>query len=378
MKSYRVIMLGASGAGKTVFLASMFKQLSVQGEDGFFLDMKDREKAKALTNIFLQVATGEKWPAGTHVAEISEWNFSICVQTKGLPIHSACEFTYLDYAGGRLTEVMEHDPRFYTLLEESDALLGLLDGQKVLSMMEKRNDRFATTFELVDIPSLVRIMQKGQSHNPVHFVISKWDLLNGEYSLGDIRQRLMEVPEFSRLVENRKKAGSTIRLIPVSSVGKGFAALQPDGTMRKSGQAPHPYQIEMPLACVLPDRMRLELTRLMNKRKELEQKQTEVKADLSWWEEMCGFLGEVINAVKDLLPERFQYGAEVLKRLVDLASAEPLKKKEDAIRRSEQRRLEKEATLNAVNSEETALNHVIACFGHIESKLEVSFPESLL
>ncbi len=30
MNTYNVIVLGASGSGKTVFLASMYKQLSIQ------------------------------------------------------------------------------------------------------------------------------------------------------------------------------------------------------------------------------------------------------------------------------------------------------------------------------------------------------------
>lgn len=38
MENYKILTLGTSGAGKTVFLASMFKALSTQGEEGFPID----------------------------------------------------------------------------------------------------------------------------------------------------------------------------------------------------------------------------------------------------------------------------------------------------------------------------------------------------
>jgi hypothetical protein len=44
-----------------------------------------------------------------------------------------------------------------------------------------------------------------------------------------------------------------MRLIPVSSVGAGFAAMQPNGQMRKLGQAPRPDKVHLPFCSVLPD-----------------------------------------------------------------------------------------------------------------------------
>ncbi|MFM6138762.1 MAG: hypothetical protein ACKPCP_32275, partial [Sphaerospermopsis kisseleviana] len=56
---------------------------------------------------------------------------------------------------------------------------------------------------------------------------------------------------------NRKKAGCPIRLIPVSSIGKEFATLQPDGSMKKNpGAIPKPFQVEIPLVCALIDRVK--------------------------------------------------------------------------------------------------------------------------
>lgn len=62
MKTYKIITLGASGSGKTVFLASMFKALSIQGDYTFFLEVEDPAKRKRLNAIYTQVITGDSWP----------------------------------------------------------------------------------------------------------------------------------------------------------------------------------------------------------------------------------------------------------------------------------------------------------------------------
>ena len=90
-------MLGPAGSGKTVFLASMDKKLSIQGESGFFLDIDGQEKRKRLKNIYAQIATDERWPNATDIQDISEWVFTCKVQTPNLGIYSPCKFNYMDY-----------------------------------------------------------------------------------------------------------------------------------------------------------------------------------------------------------------------------------------------------------------------------------------
>lgn len=114
----------------------MYKKLSTQGKQGFFLEVDSAEKRKRLHNIYTQIAIDEKWPKGTTYDEVSEWTFTCRVQTESLPIYSACRFNYLDYAGGRLTDEMEdEDTSFESKLQNADALLGLLDGQRLKSLM---------------------------------------------------------------------------------------------------------------------------------------------------------------------------------------------------------------------------------------------------
>ena len=99
-------MLGPSGAGKTVFLASLFKHLMIQGESRFFVEVEDERKRKSLNDIYAKVVAPEGWPRANQYHETSEWTFTCCVKV-GISIYPACRFTYLDYAGGRLTDVVQ-------------------------------------------------------------------------------------------------------------------------------------------------------------------------------------------------------------------------------------------------------------------------------
>ena len=184
MNNYTVIMLGPSGSGKTVFLASMYNKLATQGDNSFFLEIDGAEKRKRLNNIYTQIAIDEKWPNGTKYSEVSEWGFTCRVQTENLPIYSACRFTYLDYAGGRLTdEIEEEDSAFENKLKEADALLGLLDGRRLCALM--RNEKVGILWAVNDLPNMLNVMQS--AFKPIHFVISKWDIVEGNFTLEQIR-----------------------------------------------------------------------------------------------------------------------------------------------------------------------------------------------
>jgi hypothetical protein len=376
MNVYTVIMLGPSGSGKTVFLASMFKKLSTQGGLGFFLEVDGEEKRKRLVNLYKQIAAEEKWPPGTKYSEVSDWTFTCRVQTQSLSIYSACKFEYLDYAGGRITdESEEEDQEFEEKLKHADTLLGLLDGQRLRALM--RNEQLGILWAIGDLPNMLNVMQR--SEEPVHFVISKWDVLEGEYSLGEIRNRLFQIDEFKNLVNLRNQTGSPIRLIPVSAVGKGFATLQPDGSMVKSlGALPRPFQVEVPLACILPDRIKAHLEELMKIRQQELDITLEVKPNLSFWDRLGQFFGGGLRTIKELLPRKYQFADEILESLIKFSEEPAQQKQEAAARRTEELRREQVASLKAVADEETALKHVVNCFMSIENQLDSQFPESNL
>lgn len=379
MNNYTVLTLGPSGSGKTVFLASMYKKLSTQGEYGFFLEVDSSNKRKRLKNIYTEIALDEKWPKGTKYSEISEWTFTCRVQTEKLPIYSACEFTYLDYAGGRLTdevdaeeEVENEDDEFEIKLKEADALLGLLDGQKIYQLMREEKD--GKRWAINDLTHMLDIMQK--SNNPIHFVISKWDILQGNYSLEAIKERLQEIEEFRNLIKTRNQSQIPIRLIPVSSVGMNFATLEPDGSMKKTGEQAKPFQVEIPLACVLPDVIETKLKKLIEEKQEEENRKIEVKANFNWWDKLRDLIGDGFGIVKDFLPEKYQLPQDILEKIIKVTKEPVQKKQEAAEKRSEELRKEQAESLKAIEDEQTALKHAINCFLTIQYELNYKFPAS--
>jgi GTPase SAR1 family protein len=256
MNNYNIVLLGASGSGKTVFLASLFKKLSIQGEFDFFLSVEDSQR-KSLNKIYNELIVGESWPAGTR--NTRSWIFDC--HTKDSEQSNdvkACTFNYFDYAGGLITDTTEQNDatQFESLTNNGNAVLVLLDGQKLLSLMEDEllSNRVVLDFIHQDLPNLMQLVQKYPAKIPVYFVISKWDLLEGKYSLEKVRNKLLNtIPEFYNVVGNRKKAGCPVRLIPISSVGSGFAVLE-NGEMKKiPGQKPQPQNLEITLAFALTD-----------------------------------------------------------------------------------------------------------------------------
>lgn len=291
-------MLGQRGSGKTVYLASLYKKLSTQGELGFFLEVNSAEKRKKLKNIYTQLTVEEDWPEGTQVQDLSEWTFTCKVQTPELPIYSACQFTYFDYAGGLLTDELEDDDEnidneLEDKINNADALVALLDGQRICELI--RGQKSGLIWSIKDLPIILTIMQK--TDKPIHFVISKWDIVKDHYTLEEIRGRLLEIEEFNNLVKLRTQQKTPVRLIPVSSVGMGFAELQSDGSMKKTGNLPKPYQVEMPLACILPDMIKKTLEELIRKKEQEKQENISVQPNLSFWERLTGFFGSTIKGV---------------------------------------------------------------------------------
>lgn len=366
-------MLGPSGSGKTVYLASLFKRLSVQGQFGFHLGV-DGNKRKILNNYYTTIALSDDWLEGTKYNEVSDWEFTCRVRTKDLSDYAACKFTYLDYSGSRLTDVIEgeEDSSLEERFENSDTLLGLIDGFKLMAFM--RNERMGRSWVLKDLSSMIDVMQK--SNKPIHFVISKWDIVEDNFSLKEICDRLLEDEAFYNIVKQRNDAGSIVRLIPVSSVGKGFAKLEPDGSMKKTGALPKPFQVEVPLACVLPDMIKVSLEDLIKKREAEEKRTVDVSAKIGIFGRLGQVFGGSLRLASKLLPKRYQFAEDVLKNLIEAAEKPAYEKQKEAKIKSQELRQQKEELLKEVKSEETALNYGIQCFISIANDLDIQFPES--
>ncbi|HYG82908.1 MAG TPA: hypothetical protein VD861_21100 [Pyrinomonadaceae bacterium] len=376
MKRYTVIVLGARGAGKTVFLASLFRKLGVAGDYGFFLgaDMHQKLQLNAVYNL---IVTNEGWPDATQFKEISEWEFTCKVVSRSGKIYDAFEIVYLDYSGGRLTDITskEESGEFQSLLNNADCLLGLLDGQKVYDYMEGIDK--GGRFQNIEMAAVLQMLN--ESSNPVHVVISKWDLLEGRFNLEQIRDKLLQDPLFENLVKTKSRLGAPIRLIPVSSVGSGFAVREADGIMRKlPGAVPNPFQVEMPFALVLPDKIKSELERIAREEAKISSTQITVRTNLSLWDKLGRVLAGAVRTVKEYLPDKLQYTEKILRKIADRAERGATAKLLQAKKTEEQYRLEIQSSLAAVKDQESALEHTINSFLELERKLNFKFPASRL
>lgn len=386
MNTYSIIMVGPRGSGKTVFLASMYKKLSTQGDLGFFLTVDGQENSNYLHDIYTEMAL-QKWPLATQASQLSELTFTCKVQTNNLSNYAACSFTYIDYAGGRLENLDKQDQELKNKLESADIMLGLLDGQKIVALMQNQKD--GTLWGINTLPKILTIVQSYAK--PLQFVISKWDIVEQYYTLKEVINFLVnEVEEFRNIVQRDGNGRLPMRVIPVSSVGPNFANLQLDGSMKiRSGAIPKPFQVEVPLGCVIPDLIQVLINKQIKKEGELK-KHEEVTPNLNWWEQAGKMWGETVNLAVDIIPvildffipNKIEFAKEkflaLLKYTAELATAPAKEKEKIAARRTQELKMEKEEALRKVIDEKTALESCLNSFLVIQSDLEAKFPASRL
>jgi Double-GTPase 2 len=363
MKTYRIIVLGASGSGKTFFLASMYKKLSIQKPDiGFFLEATPELRIK-LVNKYDEIARPDAdWPPGTLRNEISTWSFNCTVQSRQ-GNYPAFNVVYLDYSGEILTQAQQNDGAGSPLLEidqeakQAAALLVLLDGQKLLYIMQ--NDRQAFARLERDLNYILPIVQTVRPL-PVHFVITKWDLLeNQNITLSQVLERLLQINQFNNVLSQRRNLQLPTRLIPTSALGIGFAELDANGVMHKNPeQVPDPYQVEMPIACTLIDSFQLLLA--------------DLRRDQSSWQFLVrALIVDILKAVffmLELLPITPLPILGVLFKIVG-----------KGVEHSEERLThEQAASLELVRNRQTAVESAVTSCTSLLNKLEQTFPESKL
>lgn len=263
--TFRVVALGVSGTGKTVFLASMFRNLSFQAPDrSFFLETELGQRV-ALSKIYSAVAdTSQPWPTGTRVGETREFLFDCVAFDEDRNKHQILQISYLDYAGELLEEEQQLGATalsdLKTRIQNAHGLLGMIDGYRLRQLM--LNESAGRFYFEHSLEPMLGILQGASC--PIHLVITKWDLLRG-FGEGDeaddndrltlVAQALMSHPHFSSLVNH--SANRIIRLIPVSAVGSNFVEIdkggqvvkRPDGRVRATN-------VEVPVCAVLPDLFR--------------------------------------------------------------------------------------------------------------------------
>ncbi len=263
--SFRVVALGPSGSGKTVLLSSMFHELSFFASTRAYMVDTTPQDRLLLNNLYEEVSdTSRPWPraTGRSTEETREFAFRCVGRDADNRTHTIAQITYLDFAGALLEDAGHTaSPSFAKVaaaVEEANALLVLLDGRRVRQLLDNADDG-RRHFEHT-LLSTLNFAQNAEC--PVHFVVTKWDLLQEFAPLSglDDADRLAVVADallhhqHIRGVIEAPGAGRVVRIIPVSSVGAGFVEIDGRGrVVKKAAATPHPTNIEAPLAAVVPD-----------------------------------------------------------------------------------------------------------------------------
>jgi hypothetical protein len=256
--TFRVVALGPRGAGKTMLLASMYEQLQTGGPRSYFLSAP-YEEVMLLNGWYNDVSDPQRdWPSGTSVGDTRNFTFTVQTRVPSGTVHPVMNISYLEYAGGLLTDIqVEGSTAQRDLIEqvkEAHALIILLDGSRIRLAIDGRAEGLAGLHH--SLTAMVGLTFMASC--PVTFVITKWDLLrdidDDENSrLQTVRKYLMSNQRFRDLA-TAFGSRRVVRLIPVSAVGYDFAEIGPDGSVTKlpEGQI-HPTNVDVPLAAVVPD-----------------------------------------------------------------------------------------------------------------------------
>lgn len=257
-EKFKVFVAGTSGAGKTAFLASMYNRMSAElHELGFYLETSP-SGANLLIKKYQELVNPEKpWPPGTD--DVTEWDFSCRNFAKQQILFN---FSYLDFPGGFITDSagLQQAEEFNVSqkVQDANSLLFLIDGQKVHYFLEDIEPPVGHSL-LIDIDFLVSLAMRAKIDVPIHFMLTKWDILDGVFTLESIKMKLLSIPKLKNLIGTRRRAELPTRLIPVSAFGKGFATLDKSGRMvkNKTSKIPSPFQVELSIACTLIDGFRV-------------------------------------------------------------------------------------------------------------------------
>jgi hypothetical protein len=260
--TFRIVALGLSGSGKTVFLSSLFHELHhPMANRPYFLtaSMKQRDILSTLHNEVV-APPPQPWPPGTRIAEVGEFTLDGVYCYPNGRRQTVMRIEYLDYDGDLLGHggwTYRQHPALEAKIGHAHALLGMLDGSKVRDVLLRKPG--ADNYLESELDPMIGILN--QASCPVHLVVTKWDLVRdyGEHPRASDDERLRDVAD--SLMRHRHVAalpnarpGPPVRLIPVSAVGPDFADLDSAGMSQKRvGGVVDPKNLDVPLCAVLPD-----------------------------------------------------------------------------------------------------------------------------
>lgn len=272
-----MVALGPPGSGKTIYLASLHHALAGSVfPDSVTATVVEPEESAYLRKLYRRFTdpTAPEWPKHNEIDQkmrevtfrfVVSWTQSLRhrrVRPRAFPVFNV---SYVDYAGDWIPDAdmqaSEVFAPFKQRIADAHALLGIVDGMSLLQYME--GNPLGQAFIAERLRPVIEFVETVvDSVKPVHFVITKWDLFTDRYTLDDVRRVLMasEDTGFRRLIESRttqshvrREPIGTVRLIPVSSLGRR-AVLQDDWrvTFRSETKAA-PVNIEVPVVAIVRD-----------------------------------------------------------------------------------------------------------------------------
>ncbi|KST68588.1 TRAFAC clade GTPase domain-containing protein [Mastigocoleus testarum] len=320
--NFSIVMLGGSGAGKTIYLSCLYNKLKILQLGSYYLFLESNgQRENSLEKVFeTLVSPSENWPDGTRSTQIWFFNCYLIVPGENRA-YKACKFSYIDYAGGTFIE--GNNERLKSQIASADVLLCLLDGAKLLDFIEDKKTQDHDQF-LYDLRKMLQEITQNDRHSlPVHFIISKWDYIKelSKFSLQDINKKLKsDIPEFDKFLQARDSP-STTRLIPISALGRDFVDYRGSRrqrfinkinkmirkkinmTMSRKIEA---LNIEIPLAYILIDVLQGSLDKYENKQGiKLEEITGFRKFILSL--RSSAILIYLLNPLSEFLPNGFQW-----------------------------------------------------------------------
>lgn len=250
-----VLTLGLDGAGKTVFLASLFHRMSVYREShGFALRTTEELSASLLEQYQMIASPRQKFPLGN--VAVQEYIFD-CVYPTDHRQAAFCKIKYIDFAGGNARGRGDFEKaKLRDRVEEAHSILVMLDGRKILNQFMGIDDALPTIY--ADISNLLVYLGLcvGMA-KPIHILITKADLLPpSSFSLTQIKDLLLEYDPFRSFVHEQTKKAK-LRIIPVSSVGNDFVTYDPTtGSMKKKqGGKIQPVNVDLALSLSIHDHL---------------------------------------------------------------------------------------------------------------------------